>query len=227
MVLAGGCAQQATSERQPALASATGPAPAVAPDAQRGLPAEVRFDGQPSRTSTPTRGAVPPSADRPIEPTTRTPPAAGPPTVVTRPAPQPTPPPAPPPPQQAPQKKPPEEIEPPRGPHLTDLAIAALIVKASRASYAGNCPCPYNVDRGGRRCGGRSAYTRPGGRSPLCYERDVSAEMIAGWRKNQRQDQRGASEESQLPSGSVLRPVISDYSRLRNVCRALSPPNQK
>ena len=78
-----------------------------------------------------------------------------------------------------------EEIEPPRGPQLSDLAIAALIVKGRRASYSGNCACPDNVDRAGRRCGGRSAYSRPGGRSPLCFERDVPVEMIAEWRQIQ------------------------------------------
>jgi hypothetical protein len=32
--------------------------------------------------------------------------------------------------------------------------------------------------RNGRACGGRSAYSRPGGASPLCYPSDVPAAMI-------------------------------------------------
>lgn len=48
------------------------------------------------------------------------------------------------------------------------------IIRQSIASYAGSCPCPYNVDRGGRRCGKRSAWSRPGGASPICYDSDVS-----------------------------------------------------
>jgi uncharacterized protein YraI len=50
----------------------------------------------------------------------------------------------------------------------------AAIIRQSIASYSGSCPCPYNTDRGGRRCGGRSAWSRPGGYSPICYESDVS-----------------------------------------------------
>lgn len=66
---------------------------------------------------------------------------------------------------------------------LNDKEIRQLLIRQSIASYAGSCPCPYNVDRGGRRCGGRSAYSRPGGRSPICYESDVSEEMVARFRK--------------------------------------------
>lgn len=50
----------------------------------------------------------------------------------------------------------------------------AAIILQSIASYPGSCPCPYNRDRAGRRCGGRSAWSRPGGYSPICYENDVS-----------------------------------------------------
>lgn len=46
-------------------------------------------------------------------------------------------------------------------------------IRQSIASYSGSCPCPYSVDRGGRRCGGRSAYSRPGGSAPICYASDV------------------------------------------------------
>jgi len=38
-----------------------------------------------------------------------------------------------------------------------------------RKPYVGVCDCPYDLMRNGRRCGGRSAYSRPGGRSPECY----------------------------------------------------------
>lgn len=46
-------------------------------------------------------------------------------------------------------------------------------IRQSIAAYSGNCPCPYSVDRAGRRCGARSAYSRPGGAAPLCYPADV------------------------------------------------------
>jgi hypothetical protein len=48
-------------------------------------------------------------------------------------------------------------------------------------SYPSSCACPYNTDRGGRRCGGRSAYSRPGGYAPICFASDVTKDMIAAF----------------------------------------------
>ena len=47
----------------------------------------------------------------------------------------------------------------------TDAQIKQEIIKQSLASYTGSCPCPYNVDRAGRMCGRRSAYSKSGGAS--------------------------------------------------------------
>lgn len=41
-----------------------------------------------------------------------------------------------------------------------------------RDAYVGTCDCPYDRKRNGARCGGTSAYSRPGGRSPACYVGD-------------------------------------------------------
>ena len=60
----------------------------------------------------------------------------------------------------------------------TDAEVRQYLIGRSIAEYSGNCPCPYNADRAGRRCGRRSAYSRPGGRSPLCFPRDVSDEQV-------------------------------------------------
>src|SRR5687768_7171682 len=65
---------------------------------------------------------------------------------------------------------------------LSDSQIKSEIVKQSIASYVGSCPCPFNTDRAGRRCGRRSAYSRPGGAAALCYAADVSALMVADYR---------------------------------------------
>jgi SH3-like domain-containing protein len=59
-------------------------------------------------------------------------------------------------------------------------AIKAIIAE-SLQYYSGSCPCPYNRDRGGRSCGARSAYSKPGGASPLCYPADVTEAMIANY----------------------------------------------
>ena len=39
-----------------------------------------------------------------------------------------------------------------------------------RESLSGSCQCPYDRDSAGNSCGSRSAYSRPGGSSPICYE---------------------------------------------------------
>jgi hypothetical protein len=62
-------------------------------------------------------------------------------------------------------------------------ASAADVIAASRISYPGNCPCPYDRDAAGRRCGKRSAYSRAGGYSVKCYPQDVTAEDIAAFRR--------------------------------------------
>lgn len=60
----------------------------------------------------------------------------------------------------------------------TDNQIKDKIIQQSISSYSGSCPCPEFTDRAGRRCGRRSAYSRPGGASPLCYRSDVTDEMM-------------------------------------------------
>jgi len=65
---------------------------------------------------------------------------------------------------------------------LTDAQIKRILIDESIAAYSGNCPCPYNTDSRGRSCGRRSAYSREGGEAPLCYPKDVSAEMVKAYR---------------------------------------------
>lgn len=69
-----------------------------------------------------------------------------------------------------------------RQPALSDGKIRQLMIRESIASYPGNCPCPYNLARNGSRCGGRSAYSRPGGYAPLCYATDISNAQVAAYR---------------------------------------------
>lgn len=60
----------------------------------------------------------------------------------------------------------------------SDAQIRQEIIRQSIGNYAGSCPCPYNTDRAGRSCGRRSAYSRPGGESPICYPSNVSAAEV-------------------------------------------------
>jgi len=66
---------------------------------------------------------------------------------------------------------------------LSDNEIAKRIIAESIASYPGPCACPFNTARNGSSCGRRSAYSKPGGYSPVCYRKDVTAEDIAEYRK--------------------------------------------
>lgn len=68
----------------------------------------------------------------------------------------------------------------------TDGEIRRILVNQSVARYSGSCPCPYNTDRGGRRCGRRSAYSRPGGATPLCYPSDISDRVVEAYRARTR-----------------------------------------
>lgn len=68
----------------------------------------------------------------------------------------------------------------------SDEAIRQAVIAESIASYPGRCPCPYNTAKNGSSCGARSAYSRPGGRSPLCYPKDVSDEKVRQYRDQRR-----------------------------------------
>jgi hypothetical protein len=65
---------------------------------------------------------------------------------------------------------------------MSDADIKRAIIQQSLAAYPGPCPCPYNRARNGSSCGRRSAYSRPGGYSPICYDADVTPELIRQYR---------------------------------------------
>lgn len=60
-------------------------------------------------------------------------------------------------------------IKTPAPPVAHRVAPSRNTGQAVRAPYVGRCDCPYDLMRNGHRCGGRSAYSRPGGRNPVCY----------------------------------------------------------
>ena len=68
---------------------------------------------------------------------------------------------------------------------LTDEQIVAQIIQASRAAYYATghpCACPEDLARNGTRCGGRSAWSCPGGAAPKCYPKDLSPAEINAYR---------------------------------------------
>jgi hypothetical protein len=62
--------------------------------------------------------------------------------------------------------------------------IKQRIIQASIDEYSGNCPCPYNTASNGSSCGGRSAHSRAGGYSPICYASEVTQEMVEQYRRS-------------------------------------------
>jgi hypothetical protein len=72
---------------------------------------------------------------------------------------------------------------------LTDQQIAGLIIRESRQAYYATghpCACPEDLARNGSRCGGRSAYSRPGGAELKCYPQDVTKADIDAYRTQHR-----------------------------------------
>lgn len=61
---------------------------------------------------------------------------------------------------------------------LSDDEVRERIIADSISRYPGNCACPYSTMRNGRRCGGRSAYSKPGGRAPICYADDGTCQRL-------------------------------------------------
>lgn len=67
---------------------------------------------------------------------------------------------------------------------ITDEEIKTRIIQQSINSYPGRCACPYSLMKNGRKCGAMSAYSKPGGFSPICYPSDVTPKMIDEYRRN-------------------------------------------
>lgn len=68
---------------------------------------------------------------------------------------------------------------------LSEQQIISRIIQDSRDAYYSTghpCACPEDRARNGSRCGGRSAYSRPGGAEPKCYPKDVTAAEISAFR---------------------------------------------
>ena len=62
-------------------------------------------------------------------------------------------------------------------------AIKQKIIEQSIRNYPGNCPCPYNTASNGSRCGKRSAYSRAGGYTPICYAEDITEKMVKEYKR--------------------------------------------
>jgi hypothetical protein len=68
--------------------------------------------------------------------------------------------------------------------NLSDADIRKQMIEGSIRGYSGNCPCPYSRASNGSSCGKRSAYSRPGGASPLCYPEDIPDDAVRSYRRS-------------------------------------------
>ncbi|CNK89013.1 Uncharacterised protein [Yersinia aldovae] len=68
--------------------------------------------------------------------------------------------------------------------NLSDDNVKQMVINESIESYPGNCPCPFNSAKNGSSCGKRSAWSRAGGYSPICYKKEVTKEMVTEWRES-------------------------------------------
>lgn len=69
---------------------------------------------------------------------------------------------------------------------LPEVKVIAAIIAASVTAYLAigrPCACPYNTDKRGSSCGKRSAHSREGGFSPLCFPTDVTPAMFSAFRR--------------------------------------------
>jgi hypothetical protein len=60
----------------------------------------------------------------------------------------------------------------------SDRDVAWIASGISRWHYGGPCACPDDTDDAGEKCGGRSAYERSGGSSPICSASDVPPDLL-------------------------------------------------
>jgi hypothetical protein len=65
----------------------------------------------------------------------------------------------------------------------SEASVKQQMINESIRKYKGNCPCPYSKMKNGRTCGKSSAYSKPGGKSPLCYATDITSTMVKNYKK--------------------------------------------
>ncbi|WP_073603404.1 hypothetical protein [Vibrio aerogenes] len=67
---------------------------------------------------------------------------------------------------------------------MSDAQVRQQIIHESILRYPGNCPCPYSRASNGYKCGKRSAWSKPGGYTPICYPNEISDKEVKAWRQS-------------------------------------------
>ncbi|MDW6004464.1 hypothetical protein [Vibrio mangrovi] len=81
---------------------------------------------------------------------------------------------------------------------LSDAEIRQQIIRDSIRQYSGNCACPYNRASNGYKCGKRSAWSRAGGYSPICYASEISDGDVKEWRAAHSQQKSGGKQQNAI-----------------------------
>lgn len=94
-----------------------------------------------------------------------------------------------------------------------DEDIKLKIIFQSIKSYDGPCPCPYSLKRNGNECGNISAYKRPGGAEPICYETDISEKMIENYKLIMNRKKEELEEKLEAISKEDLKIISEGFER--------------
>jgi len=65
---------------------------------------------------------------------------------------------------------------------MTDAQVEHAIIHEYISSFSTPCACPYQVLRNKTICGAGSGVSHHPGTKPICYRRDVTAQMVRDWR---------------------------------------------
>jgi hypothetical protein len=71
----------------------------------------------------------------------------------------------------------------------SDDSVRQSITRQSIGTFLATgqmCPCPFSLDRLGRRCVAQSEYTKSSGTRPICFPDDVTDAMVQAWKASHR-----------------------------------------
>jgi hypothetical protein len=66
---------------------------------------------------------------------------------------------------------------------MSEAEIRNRMIHDSIMEFPDRCPCPYSLAADRKPCGRRSAYSKTNGASPICFEKDVTPDMIKRFRE--------------------------------------------
>jgi len=65
--------------------------------------------------------------------------------------------------------------------HYHNSGSSSSSSSSSSTSYSGSCACPFDTASDGSNCGARSAWSKSGGKAPVCYEAQDVTQSFDEW----------------------------------------------